>query len=147
MPALTLLERLRTSRQQIAVALDEYGGLQGVVFLEDLVETVVGDLPLPGEIASPPIVHEGEGKWLMHGSVSLEDVESTLDLDEIPNDIRAGVRTLGGLVMSLLGRVATVGDIAQWGGLRVEVVAMDGRRVERVLVSKVTDQIPSLGIP
>ena len=140
MPGLTLLERLRTSRQQVAVALDEYGGLQGVVFLDDLVETVVGDLPLPGESASPAIVHHGEGKWLMHGSVPLEDVESTLDLDEIPDDIRGGVRTLGGLVMSLLGRVAAVGDVAQWDGLRAEVVAVEGRRVERVLVSRATDQ-------
>lgn len=145
MPALTLLEQLRTSRQQVAVALDEYGGLQGVVFLDDLVETVVGDMPLPGESASPPIAHQGEGKWLMHGSVPLEDVESTLDLDEIPDDIRGGVRTLGGLVMSLLGRVAAVGDVAQWDGLRAEVVAVDGRRVERVLVSKVTD--PPTGAP
>ena len=139
MPALTLLERLRTSRQQIAVALDEYGGLQGVVFLDDLVETVVGDLPLPGESTSPAIMHQGEGKWLMHGSVALEDVESTLDLDEIPDDIRGGVRTLGGLVMALLGRVAVVGDVARWDGLRAEVVDVDGRRVERVLVSRVTD--------
>jgi putative hemolysin len=140
MPGLTLLERFRTSRQQVAVALDEYGGLQGVVFLDDLVETVVGDLPLPGESGSPPIAHHAEGKWLMHGSVPLEDVESTLDLDEIPDDIRGGVRTLGGLVMSLLGRVAVVGDVAQWDGLRAEVVAVEGRRVERVLVSRATDQ-------
>jgi CBS domain containing-hemolysin-like protein len=76
----------------------------------------------------------------MHGSVPLEDVESTLDLDEIPDDIRAGVRTLGGLVMSLLGRVAAVGDVAHWDGLRAEVIAVEGRRVEQVLVSKVTDQ-------
>ncbi len=140
MPALTLLERLRTSRQQIAVALDEYGGLQGVVFLDDLVETVVGDLPLPGESTTPTIAHQGEGKWLMHGSVALEDVETTLDLDEIPEETRAGVRTLGGFVMTLLGRVAAVGDVAQWDGLRAEVVAMDGRRVERVLVTKISDQ-------
>lgn len=147
MPGLTLLERLRTSRQEVAVALDEYGGLQGVVFLDDLVETVVGDLPLPGESGTPPILRQGEGKWLMHGSVSLEDVESTLDLDEIPDDIRAGVRTLGGLVMSLLGRVASVGDVAQWDGLRAEVVSMDGRRVEHVLVAKTTTQATSVGIP
>jgi putative hemolysin len=140
MPALTLLEQLRTSRQRVAVALDEYGGLQGVVFLDDLVETIVGDMPLPGETASPPITHQGEGKWLMHGSVSLEDVESTLDLDEIPDDVRGGVRTLGGLVMALLGRVAAVGDIAQWDGLRAEVMAVEGRRVERVLVWRTTDQ-------
>jgi putative hemolysin len=147
MPALTLLELLRTSRHQVAVALDEYGGLQGVVFLDDLVETVVGDLPLPGESVTPPIVPQGEGVWLMHGSVSLEDVESTLDLDEIPDDIRAGVRTLGGLVMALLGRVASVGDVAQWDGLRAEVVSMDGRRVERVLLAKTTNQTPFVRIP
>ena len=139
MSALTLLERLRTSRQPVAVALDEYGGVQGVVMLDDLVEAVVGELPLPGESTQPAIVRQGEATWSIQGSVPIEDVEATLDLHETPEEIRSGVRTLGGLVMTLLGRVAAVGDVVQWDGLRAEVTAMDGRRVERVRVTKLHD--------
>lgn len=139
MPALTLLEQIRTARQQVAVVLDEYGGLQGVVFSDDLVQTVVGDVPLTDESDTPPISRRSENAWLMRGSVPLEDVESALDLDEIPVATRAGVRTLGGLVMALLGRVPTVGDVVQWDGMRAEVVAMDGRRIEHVMVTKTPD--------
>jgi putative hemolysin len=147
MTALTLLERLRSSRQRVAVALDEFGGLQGVVFLDDLVETVVGDLPLPGETTSPPILRKDEATWVVHGSVPLEDVEATLDLSEIPEETRGGVRTLGGLVMALLGRVPAVGDVVQWDGMRAEVAAMDGRRVEKVVVSKVAHEKPETASP
>ena len=136
LPALALLERFRSSRQRLALALDEYGGLLGVVMLDDLVEAVVGDLPEPGETSLPPIVHQGESTWSIHGSVSIEDVEMELDLSAPPEDTRAGVRTLGGLVMALLGRVAEVGDVVRWEGVRAEVVAVDGRRVDRVLVTK-----------
>jgi putative hemolysin len=140
MSALVLLERLRTSRQRVAVALDEYGGLQGVVMLDDLVEAIVGELPIAGDPALPDIVRHGEGTWSIRGSVPIEDVEATLDLDDVPEEARAGVRTLGGLVMSLLGRVAVVGDSVDWDGVRAEVTAMDGRRVERVRVTKVYDK-------
>jgi putative hemolysin len=136
MPGLALLEQLRTSRQQIAVALDEYGGLQGVVMLDDLVQTVVGELPLPGERSTPRIARQADGAWMVHGSASLEDVETTLDLDDISEEIRGSVRTLGGLVMMLLGRVAKVGDVVTWDGVRAEVTAVDGRRVERVMLTK-----------
>jgi putative hemolysin len=149
MPGLVLLEQLRASRQQVAVALDEYGGLQGVVMLDDLVETVVGELPLPGESSTPRIARQGEGVWMVHGSASLEDVETTLDLDDISEDIRGSVRTVGGLVMMLLGRVANVGDVVTWDGVRAEVTAVDGRRVERVTLTKLaqapTAEMPSAG--
>lgn len=136
MPAVTLLERLRTSRQRVAVALDEYGGLQGVVTLDDVVEAIVGELPLPGETTQPPILRQREATWSIHGSVPIEDVEAALDLPEMSQDKRAGVRTFGGLVTTLLGRVAGVGDAVRWDCVRVEVTAMEGRRIERVTVTK-----------
>jgi putative hemolysin len=145
MQALALLEQFRVSRQQVAVALDEYGGLQGVVMLDDLVETVVGELPLPGEQVAPHVVRQGEGVWVIDGSASLADVEPLLDLSELPVEARSGVRTIGGLVMTLLGRVAKVGDVVRWDAVRAEVTAVDGRRVERVIVTKAPDETSAEG--
>jgi putative hemolysin len=136
MTALDLLEQFRKSRQYVAIALDEFGGLQGVVMLDDLVEAVLGELPGRGESTVPSIERRDDHTWAIQGSVSLEDVETTLDLSEIPDDTRRGVRTLGGFVMTMLGRVPVVGDVVEWDGLRARVDAMDGRRIDRVIVTK-----------
>jgi putative hemolysin len=136
MTALDLLGQFRKSRQYVAIALDEFGGLQGVVMLDDLVEAVLGELPGRGESVVPSIERRDEQTWAIKGSVSLEDVETTLDLSEIPADVRRGVRTFGGFVMTMLGRVAVVGDVVEWDGLRARVDAMDGRRIERLIVTK-----------
>jgi putative hemolysin len=137
MPALDLLEELKKSRQQAAVVLDEFGGLQGLATAEDLAAAVVGDIDVTGEHRPPAMIRQGEATWLMRGTVSIEDVEAALDVPDIPEHVRHGVRTLGGFIMTLLGRVPKQGDIATWGPLRLEVMAMDGRRVERVVVAKV----------
>lgn len=136
MPALRLLEQFRMSRQHVAIALDEFGGLQGVVVLDDLVEAVVGELPAHDESPASPIERIDDHTWAVQGSVPLEDVELTLDLTEIPAEVRRGVRTLGGFVMTLLGRVTAVGDVVEWDGLRMRVNQMDGRRIVRVVLMK-----------
>ena len=143
MTALDLLEQFRKSRQYVAIALDEFGGLQGVVMLDDLVEAVIGELPAHDESPVTPIERKDDQTWAIQGSVSLEDVEATLDLSEMPTDTRRGVRTLGGFVMTMLGRVAVVGDVVEWDGLRARVDAMDGRRIDRVIVTKLARDIES----
>jgi putative hemolysin len=145
MTALDLLEQFRKSRQYVAIALDEFGGLQGVVMLDDLVEAVLGELPERDELTVPAIERRDDHTWVMRGSVPIEDVEAILDLSEIPADTRRGVRTLGGFVMTMLGRVPTVGDVVEWDGLCVTVDAMDGRRIERLVVTKLVRQPPADG--
>lgn len=137
MPALDLLEQFRKTRQQVAVVLDEYGGLQGVVMLDDLLEPVVGDIDPDGEHAEEAIVQRDQRTWLMRGNVPIEDIEATLDL-EIPAGELRGVRTLGGFIMSLVGGIPKEGEVVEWDGLRLEVAAMDGRRVDRIVVSRTT---------
>jgi len=141
MTALKLLDQFRTSRQHIAVALDEFGGLQGAVLLDDLLEAIVGQLPTTDESSAPIIQRRDEHTWLMAGSVPLEDVEATLDIGEIPDDVRRGVRTLGGFVMTLLSRVPKVGDAVEWDGLRARVESMDGRRIDRVVVTRIARHV------
>ncbi len=136
MPAPALLEQFRRTRQHVAVALDEYGGIQGVVMLDDLVEAVLGEMPAADETIAPAIERRDIHTWVMRGSVAIEDLELTLDIAELPDEKRRGVRTLGGLIMTQLGRVPTQGERVEWNGLGFTIAAMDGRRIESVVVSK-----------
>lgn len=136
MPALALLENFRRARRHVAVVLDEYGGLQGIVELEDLVGSVMGDVPRPDEPIEQDIVRRDGRTWLLAGTAALEDVEAALDLPDVPADERRGVRTIGGFVMALLGRVPSVGDVVESGPFRLEVAEMDGRRIVRVQAVK-----------
>lgn len=136
MPALTLLERMRTSHRHVAVALDEYGGVEGVVLLDLLVDTVVGEPPLASDGAMPAPKRSDDRSWTFPGSASLEDVESVAGMPPVKDQERRGVRTLGGFIMNLLGRVPESGERVEWSGVQFEVAAMQGRAVTRVIVRK-----------
>ena len=135
MPVLQLVESLRASRRHAAVLLDEYGGTTGVVTLHDVLEALVGDLPRSeDEVEEPAIVRREDGSWLVEGSVAVEDVAAELDVDLRDEDGPADYQTLAGFVLAHLGRLPTAGDAFTWHGRRFEVVDMDGRRVDKVLV-------------
>lgn len=136
MSALTLLDQMRTSHRHVAVALDEYGGVEGVVLLDLLVDTVVGEPPQASDGAVPTAGRSDDRSWTFAGSASLEDVEAVADLPPIPDHERRGVRTLGGFIMNLLGRVPESGERVEWCGVQFEVAAMQGRAVARVVVRK-----------
>jgi putative hemolysin len=135
MRALTLLEEFRRAREQVAVALDEYGGVQGVVTVDDILEALVGDLPERGEPEQPEIRRQPDGSWLVDGGAAIEELERELDLDPRPEEERRDFRTVAGFVMSRLGRVPTVGERVEGDGLSYQVVEMDGRRVATIRVS------------
>jgi putative hemolysin len=144
MPALTLLDRFKTSGVHFAVVLDEYGGVEGIVTLGDLLEELVGDVPEASELASPPIRELPDGGWSVDGMVELEDLADLLGTPAFPGSVedvavdagraQVSVRTLGGYVTARLGRVARVGDVVTFGGHRFEVSGMDRLRVARVRV-------------
>lgn len=133
MPVYQLLATLRSARQHVAVVLDEYGGVAGLVDMEDVLEGLVGDVPLAdnGDVAA--WLRRADGSWEIEGSVALEEVEERLDLD-VDERERAEVLTLGGFVMARLGRVPRPGDEFHWSARKVRVLRMNGRRVERVLI-------------
>ncbi len=134
MPALALVEHLKATHSKMALVIDEYGGLEGLVTVDDVMEALVGDIPQPEEPNSPDMVQREDGSWLVDGLVLLEDLEETLQLSELPI-ITERYRTVSGLVMALLGRLPETGDVTRWEGYRIEVVDMDGRRVDKVLVT------------
>jgi putative hemolysin len=137
MSLLDVLERLRDSHSQIALVIGEYGGFQGLVTLNDMLEAIVGDLPQLDDRGEPDVIEREDGSWLVDGRVLTDDLKVLLRVKELPGEASGGYRTVGGMVMTVLERVPIGGDYFEWGGLRFEVVDMDGFRVDKVLVTTV----------
>ncbi len=133
-PALKTLELLRTSRNHIALVIDEYGGFQGIVTLYDILEAIVGDVPSAGEPVEPQAVQREDGSWLFDGMLPIDELKEILGMNDLPDEDRSGYQTLGGFVMTQMGNIPTAGQHFEWEGWRFEVMDMDGRRVDKVLV-------------
>ncbi|MBI2877726.1 MAG: HlyC/CorC family transporter [Candidatus Tectomicrobia bacterium] len=133
LPALTVLERLKSARSQIALVIDEYGGLQGLVTANDILGALVGDVPSVDGWARPEAIHREDGSWLLDGMLPIDEFKEILHLRELPEEEEGHYRTVGGLVMTSLGRIPSEGDHFDWEGFRFEVVDMDGYRVDKVL--------------
>jgi putative hemolysin len=138
MSALRALERLREAGSHLALVLDEYGGIEGIVTLHDLLQAIVGEMP--SSVRNEPMaVQREDGSWLLDGLLSISDLEEILDIAAADADDLEEFQTLGGFVMGRIGRIPESGDHFEWGGLRFEVVDMDGRRVDKVLVTPAPD--------
>jgi magnesium and cobalt exporter, CNNM family len=137
MTLMKLLEQFKRTHLPLALVVDEFGDVEGLVSLTDVISAIVGDLASePGE--EPSIVQREDGSWLMDGGLDLTTVLRTLGADAVLlDDERQHYHTLGGLAMLALGRVPKTGDVFERGGYRFEIVDMDGNRVDRVLVSRI----------
>jgi putative hemolysin len=136
MTLMKLLEQFKRTHLPVALVVDEFGGVEGLVSLADVVGAIVGELPTePGE--EPSIVRRDDGSWLIDGSLDLDTVSRTLDVESLlTHEERQHYHTLGGLVMFVLGRVPRTGDVFDRANHRFEVVDMDGNRVDRVWISR-----------
>ena len=135
MSLMKLLEQFKRTHLPLALVVDEFGDVEGLVSLTDVISSMVGEFPSePGE--EPSIVQREDGSWLMDGGLDLTTVSRTLETDSLlsEEDLQH-YHTLGGLAMLALRRVPKTGDVFQRGDYRFEVVDMDGNRVDRVLVS------------
>lgn len=135
-PALDLLERFKTSHTHTALVIDEYGGLAGLVTSNDLLEAIVGDIDRP---ANPPIVQRADGSWLLDGLLPVMDLLELLHWEELPPLGKSHYHTVGGLMMAALEEVPMEGASFVCQGFCFEVVDMDGLRVDKVLVTAVSD--------
>jgi putative hemolysin len=136
MTLMTLLEQFKRTHLPVALVVDEFGGVEGLVSLTDVIGSIVGELPSePGE--EPTIVRRDDGSWLLDGALDLDTVVRALEAESILSDgDRLHYHTLGGLAMLALGRVPRTGDVFARGDFRFEIVDMDGNRVDRVLASR-----------
>ncbi len=133
-PAFTLLERFRETGYEIAFVIGEYGGFQGLVTLRDLLEALVGDLPEAAGRRDPDIVRREDGSYLLDGLIPIVEFRDLFNLKKLPGEDENYYRSLGGFVQYNLNRIPTEGDIVSWAGYHLEVVDMDGKRVDKILV-------------
>lgn len=139
-PALEVVDRLKETGTHIALVIDEYGGLEGMVTLDDIFDALIGGLPDSDEVTSQEEVQRADGSWLMDGMYSIDQFKDKFDLAELPDEAEGYYQTLGGFMMRMLEKVPTPGDSFQFGGLQLEVMDMDGRRVDKVLVAKIESE-------
>jgi putative hemolysin len=135
MRAVKVLELFKQSGTHIALAIDEYGGIQGLVTPNDILESIVGDLPTAGEVAEPLALQREDGSWLLDGMLPVDEFKALFHLGPLPGEEQAVYHTVAGFVIMQLGRIPTAADCFEWEGLRIEVVDMDGNRVDKVLVT------------
>ncbi|WP_018609755.1 hemolysin family protein [Uliginosibacterium gangwonense] len=134
-----LLENFRKARVQFALVVDEYGELEGLVSLTDVLTSIVGELPDADEGEDVEAVQRDDGSWLIDGAMTVERLTGLFDLDGLPGFDSGGFHTVGGFVMNQLGSVPRVADHFECQGLRFEVVDMDRHRVDKVLVTMTSE--------
>lgn len=132
MAVLRLLEMFKQTPLHMALVVDEYGGLEGIVTLTDIMEAVAGDIPDVSRDEEPMSVRRADGSWLLDGMMPIDEVEHVTGLKGMLGE--HDFATLAGFVLAHLKHVPAIGDTFDWQGARFEVVDMDGRRVDRVLL-------------
>jgi putative hemolysin len=131
-----LLKEFQRKRVQMAIVVDEYGGTAGLVTLEDLLEEIVGEIRDEYDVETEPVVDEGNGSWVFSAKVNIAVVRERLDV-EIEAD---GFETVGGYVLSRVGRVPSVGETFELDGMHVEVLEAERRRIHKVRFRRAAQQ-------
>jgi putative hemolysin len=132
--ALKVLELFKQSGTHIALVVDEYGVIQGIVTLNDVMEVIIGDLPFADQPQEAPAVQREDGSWLVDGMFTIDRFKELFDLQDLPGERWGNYQTVGGFVITYLGRIPTAADYFAWNGFRFEVMDMDGNRVDKVLI-------------
>ena len=131
-----MIEQFRTSGVHIALVTHEFGGIEGLVTLNDMMEAIVGDLSTARDKEDPMIIVRQDGSWLLDGALDIADFKDLVQKERLPEEIRGGYQTLGGFVMHHLEHIPRAGEAFVWKDIRIEVVDMDGNRVDKLLVSR-----------
>jgi putative hemolysin len=133
---LEVLETFKRTHVSMAFVVDEHGEVLGIVTLKDVLEAIVGDLGDEGEPANSDAVKRHDGTWLLDGAMSLDRFRELFsEAPRFPGEVDAAYRTLGGFVMAELGRIAAIADSVSLGEYRFEVLDMDGKRVDKLLIT------------
>jgi putative hemolysin len=144
--ALKLLEIFREEQQTLALVVDEYGDIQGMVSVNDLVGAVLGRAQASeGETDFPLVVEREDGSWLVDGRLPGDELQELLGLEELPNEDESDFTTAAGMAVAWYGRIPHAGEHFDWRGWRFEVVDLDGARVDKLLVSRAVLASPSAG--
>ena len=141
--AMALLELFKKNRVELALIVDEYGDIQGMVTLSDVMSALVGDVTVIGEEHDPDAVQRQDGSWLLDGGMPLDRFRDLMNTaTAFPDEDSGAYHTLAGFVLYKLGYIPKVSEFFDWSDYRFEVVDMDGNRIDRVLVCR-RDQVPA----
>ncbi len=142
-----LLENIRASGVQLTFIIDEYGEVQGIVTLQDVMEAITGEFK-PNRAEDAWAVQREDGSWLLDGLIPVPELKDRLDLKHVPEEEKQRYHTLSGMLMLLLGKVPQTADKVEWAGWSLEIVDMDGKRIDKVLAARLPepeDELPVEG--
>jgi putative hemolysin len=131
---LKVLELFKQSGIHMSIVVDEYGSVQGLITLNDILEEIVGDIPTAEELADPEAVKREDGSWLLGGMLPVDKFKEIFHITKLPGE--GNYHTLAGFVLAQMGRIPSVGNHFEWSGLRFEVVDMDKNRIDKMLVMR-----------
>ncbi len=131
-----LLDNFRQSDDQMAFVIDEYGEIQGIVSLKDLIEAITGEFT-PRDPTTSWALQRDDGSWLLDGHIPVPELKDRLGLNTVPDEERGRYHTLSGMMMLLTGRLPKEADTVVWQGWRLEIVDMDGRTIDKVMATRV----------
>jgi putative hemolysin len=134
---LKLLEMFKESGNYMAMIIDEYGTVEGLVTLTDIMEAIVGDLPSMDEREEPKVLQREDGSWLVDGLLPVDELKEMFRIKALPEDEAGHYQTLGGFAMTYLKKIPSTGDRFECCGLSFEIVDMDGHRVDKILIEQV----------
>ncbi len=135
-----LLDNFRSSDEHMAFVIDEYGEIQGIVTLHDLIEAITGEFR-PRDPHTSWAVQRDDGSWLLDGLIPVPELKDRLGLDSVPDEERGRYHTLSGMMMLLTGRLPRVADRVTWEGWELEIVDMDGRIIDKVLATRLPQAV------
>lgn len=134
MRVVQLLDIFKKTPDHFALVTDEYGGIQGLITLHDVLESIVGDVPGTSVVTETQVVQRKDGSWIVDGMIPIDEFKEQFDLDTLPEEEKGTYRTLGGFCMRQIGSIPKVGDSFLWHKFSFKIVKMDGRRVDKVLI-------------
>ena len=137
-----LLEHFKSSGVQMAFVIDEYGEIQGLITLQDLIEAIAGEFK-PDDHEDAWAIQRQDGSWLLDGIIPVPELKDTLGLEAVPEEDKGRYNTLSGMLMLLMGRIPSAGEAVEWDHWRFEVIDMDGKRIDKVLASPIATPDPA----
>ncbi|MGB3330766.1 MAG: transporter associated domain-containing protein, partial [Thermomicrobiales bacterium] len=134
-PVFTVIDQMRTSRQTMAILIDEYGGFDGIITFNDILSDIVGEIDDPAETNLRGAVARPDGSWLIDGVFPAHEFRDLFDIEELPGENAGRFESVGGFLMDQLGHVPKEGERLDWDGFGFEILDMDGNRIDKILVT------------
>lgn len=141
---LELLAQFQASGTHMVFVIDEYGEVQGLVTLQDVLEAVTGEF-ISLDNTDRWAVQREDGSWLLDGMIPVPELKDELELKSVPEEDKGRYHTLSGMMMWLLGRPPNVADVVEWEQWRLEVIDLDGKRIDKVLASRLSESVQASG--